>query len=293
MAVVFWSISIPLSRSLTEKLGSFHTAGLACLIGGTLPVLYYLSTYRSRFRSLLNFSPRYLWLCGSCFIIYMVSLYVAIGTAASRQQIVEVGLINYLWPIFIFIFSIPILKNRASPWLILGIMISLSGIVLADASVNKGELSIHGFITNVRNNAIPYLFALSAAIFWSIYSNWACLYANLSNKLTVPLLLISSGIVLEILSTCFCEKSSWDGRACIEMLVLALFPCVLSYVFWDLSMRKGNMILVTSFSYLTPLFSVIVTGLYLGVTLVTGVWIACALVIAGAVVCNFSIKKKV
>jgi drug/metabolite transporter (DMT)-like permease len=119
MAVVFWSLSIPLSRSLTEKLGSFHTAGLACFIGGSLPVLYYLSVHRSQFWTLLKFSPKYLLICGTTFIFYLVSLYIAIGMAASRQQIVEVGLINYLWPTFILVFSIPILKYRASPWLAL------------------------------------------------------------------------------------------------------------------------------------------------------------------------------
>ncbi len=292
MAVIFWSTSIPLSRSLTEKLGTFHTAGLACLIGGALPVIYYLATHRSQFKSLMKFSPRYLWFCGTTFIIYIISLYVAIGMAASRQQIIEVGLINYLWPTLILVFSIPILKNRASPWLILGIIVSLSGIVLADASMNKGELSVQAFISNIRSNALPYIFALIAAITWSIYSNLASLYADLSNKLTLPFFLITSGIVLEILSVCFHEKSTWDVRTSIEMAILTVFPCVLAYILWDMSMRKGNMILVTSFSYLTPLFSVIVTGIYLGVTLVTGVWIACALVITGAVICNFSMRKK-
>jgi drug/metabolite transporter (DMT)-like permease len=49
---------------------------------------------------------------------------------------------------------------------------------------------------------------------------------------------------------------------------------------------------VTSFAYLSPIFSTILTGFYLGVSLVTGVWIACALVIAGAVICNLSMKKQ-
>ncbi len=293
MSVFFWSGTIPLSRSLTEKLGAFNTAGLACLIGGSLPVLYYMAFHRSQFRTLLRLSPRYLWLCGGTFILYMVSLYVAIGMAANRQQIVEVGLINYLWPTFILVFSIPILKNRASPWLALGILISLSGIVMADASMNKEDFTLHNMLNNIGNNFLPYVFALSAAITWSIYSNLARLYAGLSNKLMVPLLLIASGIILEILSVCFREKAVWDLTTSIELLILAIFPCVLAYIFWDIAMRKGNVILVTSFSYLTPLFSVILTGFYLGVTLVNGVWIACALVISGAVICNYSMKKKI
>ncbi len=292
LAIIFWSMSIPLSRSLTEKLGMFNTAGLACLFGGMLAVLYYAVTYRSRFRTLAKFSSRYLLFCGAPFVFYTICLYAAIGLATSRQQIVEVGLINYLWPTFILIFSIPILKNRASPWLILGIMISLSGIVLVNASMNKEVFSIQNTLMNIKSNYPAYLFALGAAVLWSLYSNLASSMKRLSNKLTVPLLLIVSGLMLEILALIFQEKSAWDGKTVIEISILSLFPCVISYILWDTAMRKGNIILVTSFAYLSPIFSTILTGLYLGVTLVMGVWIACALVIAGAVICNLSMKKQ-
>lgn len=292
LAVIFWSLSIPLSRSLTEKLGMFNTAGLACLFGGISAVLYYVVAYRSHFRLLTKFSSRYLLFCGVPFVFYIICLYAAIGMAVSRQQIVEVALINYLWPTLILVFSIPILKNRASPWLILGIIVSFSGIFLVSASMNKEVFSIHNSLMNLKHNFLPYLFALGAAVLWSLYSNLANRMGGLSNKLTVPLLLIVSGIFLEILAFGFQEKTVWDSTTRIELLILALFPCVLAYIFWDAAMRRGNMILVTSFAYLSPLFSTILTGLYLGVTLVAGVWIACALVIAGAVICNFSMRKQ-
>ncbi len=290
LAVILWSLSIPLSRSLTEKLGMFNTAGLACLFGGTAAVIYYVLAYRSQFRTLIKFSPRYLLFCGTPFVLYMIFFYAAVGMASSRQQVVEVGLINYLWPTFILVFSIPILKNKASPWLIPGIIVSFSGIVLVDVSMNEEIFSIQNSLMNLKYNFPPYLFALGNAVLWSIYSNLASKMEELSNKLTVPLLLIISGIILEVLAAGFQEKAVWDVTALVELSILALFPCVAAYILWDAAMRKGNMILVTSFAYLTPVFSTIMTGLYLGVTLVAGVWIACALVIAGAVICNFSIR---
>ncbi|MCX6986422.1 MAG: EamA family transporter [Lentisphaerae bacterium] len=194
LAVIFWSLSIPLSRSLTERLGMFNTAGLACLFGGIAAVLYYAVAYRSRFRTLTKFSSRYLMFCGTTFVLYMTFIYAAIGMASSRQQIVEVGLINYLWPTFVLIFSIPILKNKASPWLILGTMVSISGIVLVDASMNKEDFSIQNSLMNLKCNFVPYMLALGAAVLWSLYSNLANRMGELSNKLTVPLLLIVSGM---------------------------------------------------------------------------------------------------
>jgi len=57
-------------------------------------------------------------------------------------------------------------------------------------------------------------------------------------------------------------------------------------------MRKGKIILVASFSYFTPLLSIIISSLYLQVVIKPSLWIACGLVILGAVICKFSIIDK-
>jgi drug/metabolite transporter (DMT)-like permease len=57
-------------------------------------------------------------------------------------------------------------------------------------------------------------------------------------------------------------------------------------------MRKGKIILVVSLSYFTPLLSIIISSLYLQVVIKPSLWIACGLVIAGAVICKFSIVDK-
>jgi drug/metabolite transporter (DMT)-like permease len=70
---------------------------------------------------------------------------------------------------------------------------------------------------------------------------------------------------------------------------MSVFPTFLAYTFWDRAMRKGNIILVASFSYFTPLLSIIISSLYLQVVIKNNLWIACGLVIVGAVICKFSI----
>lgn len=70
---------------------------------------------------------------------------------------------------------------------------------------------------------------------------------------------------------------------------MSIFPTFLAYTLWDKAMRKGKIILVVSFSYFTPLLSIIISSLYLQVVVRANLWIACALVITGAVICKFSI----
>jgi drug/metabolite transporter (DMT)-like permease len=76
------------------------------------------------------------------------------------------------------------------------------------------------------------------------------------------------------------------------LLFVAVCPLLLAYVFWDIAMRKGRMILVVSFSYLTPLLSTFVSCLYLRVLPGMNVWIACVLVIGGALICRYSIEAE-
>jgi drug/metabolite transporter (DMT)-like permease len=87
----------------------------------------------------------------------------------------------------------------------------------------------------------------------------------------------------------FPEESSWTVRVVVELLYMSIFPTFLAYIFWDRAMRKGNIILVASLSYFTPLLSIIISSLYLQVVIKPSLWIACSLVIAGAVICKYSI----
>ena len=81
----------------------------------------------------------------------------------------------------------------------------------------------------------------------------------------MPLFLLATGLVLAGLRLVFPERTQWNSQSMVELAYMAVFPTILAYVFWDTAMRRGNMILVTSLSYLTPLLSIIIGSMYLGV----------------------------
>jgi drug/metabolite transporter (DMT)-like permease len=72
---------------------------------------------------------------------------------------------------------------------------------------------------------------------------------------------------------------------------MAVFVTFLAYVFWDHAMRRGNMILVAALSYFTPLLSTLFSAAYLGVVPGPAIWLACALVIGGALVCRAAVVE--
>ena len=64
------------------------------------------------------------------FIFYTAAIYLAVGLAKDREQLLEIALVNYLWPALTVLFSLPLLKKRASLWLVPGTALALTGVFL-------------------------------------------------------------------------------------------------------------------------------------------------------------------
>ncbi|HCL90010.1 MAG TPA: EamA family transporter [Candidatus Atribacteria bacterium] len=289
LAILFWGTTIAFSRSLTEQLGPLTAASWIYLLSGIWGCIYSISK-SGGIKKTFQLPILYLIGCGALFIIYTVSLYLAVGLAFSREQVIEVSIINYLWPGLTLVFSLPILHKKGRITLIPGVVLAFSGFYLA--TVNSGMFSWEVFKGNFQVNYFPYLLAFVAAISWGLYSNLVRRWAGHTEGGAVPLFLLVTGLILTTIRFMFPEESSWTARVVAELLYMSVFPTFLAYFFWDRAMRKGKIILVASLSYFTPLLSIIISSLYLQVVIKPSLWIACGLVIAGAVICKFSIIDK-
>lgn len=288
LAIVFWSTTFGLVRSLTEQLGTLTAATCIYLIAGIIGCGY-LAARPKQLSEVFRLPFLHLAGRGSLFVTYVVCVYLAIGLAATRQQVIEVALINYLWPGLTLVFSVPILKHRARPWLAPGIVIAFAGAAVA---ITQGSsFSWGAFSQGLRTGSVPYLCAFCGAIAWALYSNLSRRWASDAQSGPVPLFLLASALVLAALRCLFPEDPDWTLRAGAELLCMALFPAFLAYLFWDAAMRKGAIVLVVALSYLAPLLSAIVAALYLGVPLSWRLGVACALIIAGAAICKLSLVE--
>ena len=286
-AVVLWGSSVAFIRTVSEQVGPFSTAAFTYLFAGvvSLGAAGLAPGGLGRFRDL----PRkYLWGCGGLFVAYTACFYLTVGLAADRSQVLEVGLINYLWPSLTLLLAVPLQGHRARWFLLPGMLVATAGVVVATSQ--QGGLSLAGFAANAQANWVPYGLALAAAITWALYSNLARRWGGEGGG--VPLFLLASGLALLPLRLVFGESSLWSPRAVGEFLYLGLFTTVAAYGFWDHAMRKGDMVLVAAFSYFTPLFSTLVSVIWLDVTPGAAIWVACALVIAGALTCRLAVVEK-
>lgn len=288
LAIFFWSTSIAFSRSLTEELGTLATAIYVNLTSGLIGSSYFIVKPKSIHR-LLDTSIHYLVGCGALFIAYMVCFYLAIGFSSGRPQALIVGMINYLWPSFTLVFSSPILHKKARISLLPGVIISTLGVFLA--MIHSGPFSLQILILNLQLNSVPYILAFFASICWGLYSNLSRRWGGNEIFGAIPFFLLSTGLILMAIRIFLLDVGipNWTLYVAAQFLYVVMFPSLLSYIFWDTGMRRGDHTLLASLSYLIPLLSTIFSSLYLQITIGLLLWVSSFLVITGAIICKISI----
>jgi drug/metabolite transporter (DMT)-like permease len=288
VAILLWSTTIAVIRSLTEQIGPITSATSIYLAGGFLSLIP-LSYSRDRIAQIRTLSRLYLLGCGAIFVFYMLAIYLAVGLVSNRQQVLEVGLINYLWPAFTLLFSVFLLGKNARFSLIPGTILGFVGAFLV---LTQGDsISWTSFSTNVTTNSWAYSLALMAAVSWGVYSNLSRRWGGTRSGNAVPFFMLATGLMLLFIRFFTPEQNLWTLRSVAEVLFMSL-ATFFSYVFWDLAMRKGDMVLVAASSYFIPFFSTLVSSLYLGITAGLRLWLGCGCIILGSLISWVSVSDR-
>lgn len=288
-AIVLWSTTFALARSLSEQIGPISAGAAVYLIGGAF-CLMRLSLARSQrgLAAMLGLPSIYMLGCGSLFVFYSAAVYLAVGLSKDRNQLLEIALLNYLWPALTILFSIPLLKKRASVWLGPGTVLALGGVFLV---MTQGDsVSWTSWREHLQTAPAAYLLAFAAAVSWALYSNLARRWAAPNGAGAVELFVLTTGLVLLALRLAVNERTEWTLRAFAEASALGGVTA-LAYVLWEGAMRRGNLLLVAVCSYGTPLLSTFVSCLYLKVPPSPILWFGCLLLVGGSLISWRSVKE--
>ena len=279
-AILLWSTTFAVARSLSEQVGPVTAGAAVYTVGGAVCVIR-LAVSPARIGELFRLPLRYLLGCGSLFALYTATIYLAIGLARNRDQLLEIALVNYLWPALTLLLSIPLLRKRGRVWLVPGTALALAGVALV--MTQGAAITWRTWLDHVGSNPLAFALAFVAAVSWGLYSNLTRRWAEGGGDGAVELFLPATALALIVIRWFLHEASVWSPRAAAETAVLATVTAV-AYVLWDLAMRRGNLLLVATCSYFTPLLSTAVSCAYLGVPTSSQLWIGCALLVAGSLI---------
>jgi len=286
-AILLWSTTIACVRRLSEDVGPVTAAAAVHGVAGALALLA-LWSQPDRRRQIRQLSDRYRFGCGGLIIGYTLLLYLAIGQAANRQEVLAVGLLNYLWPALTLLFSLVLLGERATWVLIPGTVLAVAGVFLV---IMQGTaVSSATWFQGVANHPSVYLLAAGAAVGWALYSNLARKWAGGQTTGAMSLFLPVTAGVLFLFSCGLDEPHHWNRRAVAEMLFQGITTYV-SYALWDNAMRRGRVVAVAAASYLTPLFSTIISCLYLAIVPGAKLWTGCGLLILGSGLSYYAVNR--
>ena len=232
---------------LTTRAGSippFELASITFLIGG----LTGAATWPFRPSSITNLKQSWqVWAIGAGGLcLYHCTYFFALQSAPP----VEASLIAYLWPLLIVVFAafLPGEKIRANH--IIGIALGLVGAILIITKCGSV-----GFAPGLK---LGHFLSLACAFIWAAYSVASRRMGNVPTDVVAGFCLITS-TVTAVLHTIF-EPTIIPQTALqwLAILCLGLFPLGAGFYAWDLGMKRGNIMLLGTLSYASPLLSTLI-----------------------------------
>jgi drug/metabolite transporter (DMT)-like permease len=188
---------------------------------------------------------------------------------------VEAGLINYLWPLLIVVFSALLPGERLRWQHIAGCALALAGAVLV---VTRGQ----GFGFDPQYT-LGYAAAVCAAVAWSTYSVLSRRFAAVSSDAIAGFCLVTAllaAVCHLLLEPTIWPANPWQWAAVIG---LGLGPVGLAFYVWDIGVKRGDIQVLGAASYSAPLLSTLILILTGYAQYTHLILIACLLITAGAV----------
>jgi drug/metabolite transporter (DMT)-like permease len=282
VAIFLWSTIVGLIRNISEYFGAVGGAALIYTTG-TLFLILILGVPK-----LSRFPKRYLIWGGLLFVTYEVCLSLALGFATDRTQAIELGMVNYLWPSFTLALAVILNKQRFSILLIVGLLCAFSGLVWVVSGDNP--LTIDGLWTNIQSNPLSYILAFSGAILWAFYSNLTRLMSGGNNGIVPFFLLTSLALWGQYL---FSTPVEWIvNTKSITLLLITGAAIGLANAAWTIGMIRGNVTLLATLSYFTPVISTAFSSILLSTALSFSFWQGVMMVTGGSLICWLATRQK-
>lgn len=273
-AVVLWGALVGLIRVVSESFGA--TLGAALIYTLAAVVLWVIRTPRN----VRRFPWRYVLVCGTLFVFYELCLGLSVGFATDGHQAIEVSILNYLWPTFTVVLSVALPPWRRLGWTFApGVLLALLGVawvIGGDAGLDPARMA-----ANVASNPLPYGLAFSGAVAWAFYSVLTPRLARGSDGIT--LFFTGTAVTLWVVHLAAGVPSSTQpGTRGVVALIVVSCLIALGYACWNFGALHGNLTVMASASYATPVLSAAMASFLLGASLSWSFWQGVAFVTLGS-----------
>jgi drug/metabolite transporter (DMT)-like permease len=239
-AILMWSWLAALTVA-TGKIPAFQLAAMTFAIGGLVGFLTFIRR-PDAIRALRQRPAAWVVGVGGLFG-YHALYFLALRFAPPA----EAGLLNYLWPLLIVLFSSLLPGERLAPHHVIGALLGLAGTVLLLAGN-----SLSGFAPG----QLPGLLAAFVAAFvWAAYSVMSRRLKSVPTDAVAGFCLATA--LLAALVHGLVEVTVWPDTTAqwLAIAALGIGPVGAAFYAWDVGMKRGDIRVLGAASYATPLLS--------------------------------------
>ncbi|MFD1091189.1 aromatic amino acid DMT transporter YddG [Providencia vermicola] len=282
ISILLWSTMVGLIRSVSENFGPVGGAALVYTIGSIVLVL------AMGLPKIKQYPKRYLFWGTLLFVSYEICFVLALGLANNRQQAIELGMVNYLWPSFTIALAVFFNRQRFTVLLAIGLILAFMGLVW----VISGDqpLSTESILTNIQSNPLCYFLAFIGAIFWSFYSNVTKRISGGHNGMVLFFIMTAIGLWILYLFSAPSEFNLTTNS--LTLLLIAAIATGGANALWTFAVIKGNVAFLGTLSYFTPVISTAFASILLSTALTLGFWQGVLMVTIGSIICFLATRQK-
>jgi len=238
-AILMWSL-LSVMTVATGKIPAFQLAAMTFAIGGLVGLLTWIGRGDAA-RSLRQ--PLVVWVVGVGGLFGYHALYFL---ALRFAPPAEAGLLNYMWPLLIVLFSSFLPGERLAVHHIIGAVLGLAGTVLLFAGSTSG----------FAPGQVPGLIAAFIAAFvWAAYSVLSRRLKAVPTDAVAGFCLVTAA--LAALMHGLLETTVWPETTLqwLAVIALGIGPVGAAFYAWDIGMKRGDIRVLGAASYATPLLS--------------------------------------
>jgi drug/metabolite transporter (DMT)-like permease len=275
-AILLWSM-LALFTAATGTIPPFQLNAMTFLVGGMVGVASWIA--RPQGLKALRQKP-VVWALGVGGLFGYHALYFA---ALRLAPPAESGLINYLWPLLIVLFSSFLPGEHLRRAHLVGALLGFAGVIVLIAG--RGAF-------DARAEYMPgYLCAFVAAFVWAGYSVLSRRFGQVPTDAVAGFCLVTS--LLSLVCHLIFETTVWPETPTqwLALVALGLGPVGAAFYVWDIGMKRGDIRFLGVASYATPVLSTLLLVMAGYAALTLSLALACGLIVAGALVATLTPKK--
>jgi drug/metabolite transporter (DMT)-like permease len=290
LAILLWASNIAFSKNALDQEGIYNGAFYIYFFSGivlfiSMPAFLGKTNFLNKLK---NLPLSYYWKTGIFFMINNVLLFLAVGLVQKNEELVVVTLLNYTWPVMIYLLRIPLFRLKTPPAIFIpGVILSLAGIAMALLQ-DYDAGSIRQLIRTGNDNILAYSMAFLTSVSWALYSNLTVKYKSQDDMAGLPVIFMLSGLVFLSIQGVNGQLSSLHLSAVVmnpDLLFVILGPTSLGYLSWFIAMKFGNRALITALSFFIPVLSLLFLHFRINIEILPVFWVAVLLLISGSYLC--------